>query len=871
MKKALLYTAVVLAALLGYTQLTTKDSDSIEKGARPDSPDERTALALLKRGGKIDYQKLAAGRSIFKKKMDKQKQLRDAGIQSWEDLGPKNVGGRIRTVVIDPNDEDRITIGAAAGGVWQSTDGGSNWSLRNPSEQAYPVTHLAYDPFDDQTIYGTTGELIGGGPTPPGVGLIKSTNNGLTWQVMPSPSNGANFFWLSKVVMNPLLPNSLYVCGSSAFQDESLGLGIIYRSNDGGQSWRLVYADIDYISDLEINTVDTSELLIGTSTNALVSHNSGFSFTSLTGNGAGQFSNPPNFFIGRRCEVEYCSSDPSVIYVSRAAFVDNNLNGLWDDRYTGLWRSSNGGTTWTNQFVANTDDSTVNPLGRQDWYSHALWVDPNTCNRALLGGINLWKYANNTLSMITQWQDDINGNPATGSNNSVHADFHGIVPYIDYSNTSLGVYLGTDGGLYGSDDVWSATQGNGWDHYNTDLNITQLYGADISHDGDVIVGGSQDNSYFFDVNANNNLQTFQHFSPGDGGYCAVDKSNNSILYTTTQRGAIYRSTNGGTSFCNIARFGGAQFGCCGCGTFTNISDNSLFIAPFKMSPENNTTVFTAGHALYRSTNSGTSWTNIKSSLAIPNADDEISCLDIHRTDDDIIVVGHANGRLYRTVDGGDIWIRIDDNGTGLSGNFVTDVSISPLNDQHLAVTTGGYNTQHIYISTDGGTSWDERPLDFDMHISTVTWHPTTAGWLYVGTDVGVFGSEDNGQTWSVTSVYNQSEGPVYCEAAELFWQGDGSDATPYYLCVATHGRGIWRSQYPIRKNHYVDRLCNPCGKGSFTAPYQTFDEAYLAAGNGSTIIFKTGGTYDEYNVNELLSKRVSIRPLNANVSSIVIK
>ena len=150
-----------------------------------------------------------------------------------------------------------------------------------------------------------------------------------------------------------------------------------------------------------------------------------------------------------------------------------------------------------------------------------------------------------------------------------------------------------------------------------------------------------------------------------------------------------------------------------------------------------------------------------------------------------------------------------------------------------------------------------------MHISSVIWHPSNSDWIYVGTDSGIFASEDKGQTWSVTPLYNAGrggEGPIYTEVRQLFWQPGRNR-----LCAATHGRGIWRSN-EIKDKIYVDKdqICVPIVSicdGSFSRPYNTFQEALEAAGHGSEIIFKSSGNHEEIPASAaavIVDKRITI-------------
>jgi len=104
--------------------------------------------------------------------------------------------------------------------------------------------------------------------------------------------------------------------------------------------------------------------------------------------------------------------------------------------------------------------------------------------------------------------------------------------------------------------------------------------------------------------------------------------------------------------------------------------------------------------------------------------------------------------------------------------------------------------------------------------------------VYIGTDLGVFASEDKGLNWNVTSLYGINEGPANVEVDELFWQGSE------YLIAATHGRGMFRTR--ILSNVYVDINNNGFQDGTQQYPYHQIQDAINTAGIGSSIIINPG-------------------------------
>lgn len=785
---------------------------------------------------------------------------RDAGINGWDDLGPDNIGGRIRAIAVNPDNDNVIYVGAAAGGVWKSTNGGSTWNESTPTVLAYPVTSLAIDPVNPNIIYAATGERnpggLGGSQTP-GVGMLRSTNGGASWQAFAVPTNNQ---WLASIRINPEDSDILFAGGGSPG-----GNGTLFRSNDQGETWTAIWQATgplfsSQIWDIEINPDDTSEIYIGTWNQVLRSTNSGMSFTSMMG--AAPMIFDPAVPMGvnvcrNRCEISICANNPDTVYVLR--FITSgtaNMNGQCNVNttfYSQVWRTGDDGANWSLLSSVTGTNENTSILTRQGAYDNIIWADPTDCSRALMGGINFWKWENETLTRISNWPDDINGNGASGNNNSIHADHHAIVPEPAYNgSTNARVYIGNDGGIYYSDDIWNATTNSGWSALNDDINITQLYGVDVSLTGDTLIAGSQDNSYFVDRTGNDPDQGWGFYSTGDGGHGAIKKSDPEVIYTSVQNGRVFLSTDGGDTFCRLLALDGTSGGL-QCGNFTSLNDNPNFIAPIELDPNDDTRLYIGGTTLFKTEDGGNNWPVVKAPIA---SGSQLATIEIASGDAGVLWVGYDDGTISMSTNSGTNWSNV--NGS-LPGNRVNDIAIHPEDHNKVAVALGGGNNQtNIYLSDDAGQNWTNISLSFDVVALSVVWHPVHDDWLYVGTNYGIFASENNGTSWSITPFFSNGEGPVYTLVTELVWQGNGTVEFPYYLVAATHGRGAWRSNFPIYNKYYVDKNCSPCGLGSLDEPFATFEEALDAAGHGTEVVFLSGGAYNEAPPEIIAQRRIRI-------------
>ena len=836
---------------------------------KPENPAERDAWRLAQKGGEYDPQKVLAAQKTVQRlvqtHVDKPAN-RDAGINTWSSLGPGNTGGRIRAIAIDPNDPDEIFIGSVAGGMWKTTNGGTSWSNVSDFLPNMSISQILYDPTNSNIMYASTGEGFNGagmavsanspGVMNIGIGVLRSTNGGFTWEALPQPNN--MFHWVNDIAIDPNNPTHLYaVTAHTANQNTVNGVsGAIYKTTDSGENWELVTTTASRALDVKIDPFDSDNVLVGCSSHLYRSTDAtdpiaNISFTEITG-GTNEIPNSAG-----RIEIAWARSNSDRVYAS----VDRNGGEIW--------RSENAGATWVERTSGN-----FNFLGGQGWYDNVIWVDPTNSSRVVVGGIDAWYSSDGgaNLTKISDWNDDIHINDNDGDGNqgtSIHADQHVIVEAPDYSSTNRRVYFGNDGGIYSTANIITVSQNSGWNDLNNNIRITQFYGGAASRDRSLVIGGAQDNAF----NVDRSFGGTSWFLPrsGDGAFAAVNYNNENIAYANTNNNQIFQTTDNGQTWNWIAGFnhnGGcassATTGCTNGGVF-RVQDNSSLISKFTMDPNNPNIIYACAQRLWRNNAAGNinNWTNIRNASG-----GQVTAMDVGSSSN-TIWVGTANGNVDMTATGGAPWTRVDnDASTPIPGRFVTDIAIDPNNSNRVMVTLGGYGQDNIWYTNNAGDSWFNRSLNFDMQINTVVWHPTKTGWVYVGTDFGIFASENYGVSWSITPVYADNEGPFNGEISELFFVGDGSNATPYYLYAATFARGMWRTGYPIRDKIYVDKDYVGVSTGSFSQPYSTVTSAVAAAGSGSEIIFLSSGTHSDAN-NLVFRDRVTITLQNGGGSVLI--
>jgi photosystem II stability/assembly factor-like uncharacterized protein len=751
-----------------------------------------------------------------KEHIDKMPQTKDAGLWNWEWLGPSNIGGRVRAIAIKPNDPNIIYIGSASGGLWRTTNGGTSWNVINDFMPSLSISSIVYDPINSNIMYLGTGE--GNAPDGiPGAGIFKSSDGGSTWSQLASTNNN-NFKFVFRLAHHPDSTGVLY---ATTYSPRGL-----WKTIDGGNNWIKIFTPKFFAEDIKISPHNHAHLMVGANGGAYRSTNYGHSWDTITNNDTLNGKLPRE---SGRCEIAYCQANANRIFLSMARNEGE------------LYRSNDNGLNW----VLVSDTSFFKKQGN---YDQALWVDPNNSDHIIVGGIRVWSSTDGGSSF-----GRLNNNEKYHNNSeaySAHSDQHVIIesPYYD-GVTNKTIFVGNDGGIQRNDNVFDTI----WTNLaGTSLGITQFYGGAASSDGHYIIGGTQDNNHlrYKDSGDWSGKNNWYQWIWGDGGYCAIDSDNPEIQYSEYVNLEIKKSINGGNTFRN--KFNG----------LTDATTNlALFIAPFVMDPNNPKRLIAGSNRIWETIDTAESWHPIGD--VIPG-EYKCSAIDIARQNSNIIWAGYTKGTIMvstNSLGGTPTWDSV--NTAALPSRYVTDICINPNNSQEVYITYGGFNADNVWFTSDGGSTWENRsgiaPYDLPaIQVNTVRVHQRNSNWVYIGTDIGVFASEDKGLNWAVDPRYSDAgnEIPANVTVSELFWQGTD------YLIAATHGRGMYRALplYTI----YVDKNASSGGNGTQLAPYQTVLQAANAAGPGAVISI-AANTYDENNI--LFTRK--IRVITTNGATII--
>ena len=611
---------------------------------------------------------------------------------TWQFIGPTNFSGRMISVALNPLNPNTIYAGAASGGLWRSytSSTGGNWQRVSTGFPVLGVNAITIDPADTSVIYIGTGEVYRYGGSAGGMlirttrgsygmGILKTTDGGTIWAKSLDWSYNQER-GVQAIRLNPLNRNTLLAATSEG----------VYRSTDAGISWTFVLSVL-MARDLAINPNDTTEVLATCGNFASTGHGV---YRSTDGGGTfTQVAGLPSF-SGMAVLGTY-KANPERIYVHLAE--STTVIGT-------LWRSTNFGENWT---LINT--STSGDV--QGWYARFLAVHPSDSNKIIRGAQGLWRSANGGTSfssIIQGW-----------------ADYHS---YAQHPTTDDIVYMVDDGGVWRSTDFGTTFQSIG-----SGLRTSQFYNGFSSSASDSLraLGQVQDHFGWMYTGSTNWPQS----GVDEVGWTAINQQNDNIMYAVTRGGgAVYKSTNRGTSFFSSS---------------SGISGGiGAWNAPIVISSSNPSFLYFGRSRIFKTTNSGTSWTTTNSGLDLDG--NPALSMAMSSTNTDSVYVGTApyitRSHIFRTGNGGTTWTDI----TGsLPNRYPLDLAVDPNDSWTLYIAFGGFDTSHIFKSTDAGGTWmDITGVLPDVPATAVIVDPLHSDHIYVGTDIGVYLSTDGGTNWA---------------------------------------------------------------------------------------------------------------------------
>jgi photosystem II stability/assembly factor-like uncharacterized protein len=709
----------------------------------------------------------------------------------WRNIGPDR-GGRSIAVSGVRGRKNEAYFGAVGGGLWKTTDGGDNWApVTDGKITAASVGAVAVSETNPDIVFIGTGETCIRGNIMPGDGVYKSTDGGKTWtHVGFRESHG-----ISKIRIHPTNPDIIWVAAFGKFSVPSSERGV-YKSTDGGKTWRKVLYRDDKTAAIDISVDRTNPNVLyaamweayrkeyqmssgGAGSGLFKSTDGGETWTEITRN-AGM----PSGLVGR-IGVAVSGANANRVY----ALVENDKGGLY--------RSDDAGASWT--LVNEKRDIRQ----RAFYYTHVI-ADPKDQDVVYMENTSIFRSSDGGKTM-------------TAIDNFTHGDFHDL--WIDPDDATH-LVVGNDGG-----GAVSTNTGTKWS--DQDFPTEQFYHViTTKHIPFHVCGSQQDNSTLC-VPSNWNKGKFDGAAPGGiGGLAqrpAIDLTGGGMKVSYEAGGGepgyiatdpldpdqFYSGTNNGNYLDKNNRRTGASREVNPYPWFYSgepskeIKERWQWTYPIIFSPMDPKTLYVSSQRLWRTRDGGQTWTVLSGDLTrhAPETQEKsggpitgdmngpevygvIFSIGPSKRDINVIWTGSDDGLVHVTRDGGKTWSNVTPPGMPDFGR-VSQIDASAFNTgtAYVSVRRPLLNdfAPYIFKTADYGKTWTKitTGLRDDAYVHAVREDPTRAGLLYAATQHGVYISYDDGAQWQ-SLMLNMPDAPV----SDLIVEANE-------LVISSHGRGFW--------------------------------------------------------------------------------
>jgi photosystem II stability/assembly factor-like uncharacterized protein len=682
--------------------------------------------------------------------------------QVWTAIGPKPTAtstprwgvtsGRINAVAVSPADTQVVLAGSATGGIWRSTDGGANFVPVSDDQADLAVGWIAFAPSNPSVVYAGMGDMDS---SYLGSGVLKSTDGGQTWARVSNQTLPDGV--VARLEIDPTNPQRLYLA-QYLTTDRSNNIssgGGIFLSTDGGVNWTKTLAG--QARDLCIHPTNAQTLyatLAERLTTGSATNPAGL-YRSI--DGGATWTNVPVPTLGLHSgfwdmRVAVTRADPERVYVYYGTIFFGE---------TRLQVSFNGGTTWQSRSLTQVDSG-------QFGYNTYLHVDPLDPDTVYIGSRDLFKSTDGGGT----WSNLTNNFSRSGSDwayhpslSSTHSDQQAFAFEPGHSSV---VYIANDGGLWKSGDGGATLQS-----LNATLSLIQFNSLALHPtDAGFTIGGAQDNGTqrrLKDASTGAPTDGWDEFSGSDGGACFINPVKPDILFGTFFSAWVLRFKVSGSFVFTDKIIGDSN---------TWGDTRIAFYPPFTGNGVDQRIYFGTWR-LFVSDNLGDSWTAPAGTLDLTKGNrDVLSAIGVSRSNTQVIYTGSSQGRAMVSSDGGTTWTDIT---AGLPNRFIERIVVDPSNPSLAYLSVSGFGTGHVFKTSDGGATW----MDVSGNLPNVPTNallidPLNSQVVYAGTDIGVFRSATGGGTWE---SFNEGLPPV--PVTTFAAQAGGR------IQLATYGRGAY--------------------------------------------------------------------------------
>ncbi|MBW7933538.1 MAG: sialidase [Gemmatimonadaceae bacterium] len=707
----------------------------------------------------------------------------------WRNIGPE--GNRFSAAAGIPGDPLTYYVGSASGGVWKTTDGGTNWRPLFDKEIVQSIGSIAVARSDKNVVWVGTGEGKIRSHISIGQGVYKSTDAGETWQLMGLEKTAR----IPRLVVHPQDPNTALVCALGHAYGPQQERGV-YRTTDGGVTWtRVLFVDENTgCSDLAMDPSNPRILFAGMwqleihtygrtsggpGGGLFMSRDGGVTWTRLKGNGL------PTKPVGK-VAVAIANSNPKRVY----AMIETGDGIPWDGKETDngqLWRSDDGGQQWT---LISRDR---NVMGRAHYYSRmAVATDDEDEAYFLTASFAKTIDGGRTLTTLQRSQ-------APGG------DHHDM--WIDPTNADRMIVV-HDQGL-------SISQNRGKTWYRQRLSNAQIYHVTVDNAIPYNVLGNKQDEPTYRGPSNSRLPAgriargqWHAVGGGESGWATPDPTDPNIVWSTASGsgmvgGIVVRFEENRRQFRSVEIWPKQSNG-----PASGVKYRFVWDSPLQISPWDHNTIYVGSQHIHRTRDGGQSWQVISPDLTLNDRSrmgssggltpDNIGVeyagvvysIAESAKERGLIWAGTNDGLVHVSRDTGATWTNVTSNIPNLPvWGSVRSIAPSKYDaaTAYIAVDFHQMNSRDpfVYKTSDYGKTWkaitNGLPRDNLSYAKIIIEDPVRRGLLYLGTENGIYVSFDAGELWQPL----QADLP-HAPVSGIVVQEHFND-----LVISTYGRGFY--------------------------------------------------------------------------------
>ena len=757
-------------------------------------------------------------------------------------LNPGNsaASGRTNVIAVDPVDTNVAYAGSDGGGVWKTTNccsAATTWQPVTdfPEVASIAIGDITIDPNNHNVVYAGTGDLRFGSFSFGAAGVLKSSDQGSTWEVLgadvfnpylePLSGNYPQYQAISKVVVDPNNSNNVIVgaktgvyfsydagstwsgpCVTNGFTSQRQDITGVLAIDQGAGLTNVIAAvgvrggptgvqpDLDQTG---ANGVYRASMPMAGCPASWTLLNSGW--PANTGNGTPGATN-----IGR-IELAVAPTNGDILYAMAGSSVSLGAGVI------GVWKSTNGGDTWTQVAqpanVSSAGCANATAGGGQMWYDAGLTVSPTNPDVVIMSAVDMFRSTDGGASFT-----DVTCGYSGGN---VHVDHHARA-YI--GNDPDRLLLGSDGGVWYSANATAANPT--FIPLNNTINTIEFYSGDITANfadspNPGISGGAQDNGSNTRIWAGTpTADGWNTRLGGDGIYTRIEPVLGNRWYYSSQNGNLRVTSSPASGSSSSAAAPGGWGG-----------DTLSFVMPVEIyrygtldAPGSGCTSSAGCTRLLGGTNRV--WETIQGavptsawyptgsvSLAKGTLGNRsfINQLAYAVSDPSVAIVGTNDGNVQIGFNLGTgvanqaNWVNVTDNNTVLPNRPIMDVVTDPENPLIAYAAVGGFeqNTPaqpgHVYQVTCSANcasfTWVDKSGNLpNIPANSIVTNPLSPAQVFVGTDWGLYFTND---ITAATPVWMRHEGVPHV----MIWDM-AIDRGFTTLALFTRSRGAWAMRLP---------------------------------------------------------------------------